>query len=176
MRNESSSRRGKHEGSQIRWENSVEVNFSPSSCTAASAGGSRVSVLSGQVTQSPSPCWFWQVWAVGPAVLVSGSTAPKAATDAAAAAAAGAAARAWGSGEPAPGWSRSPCHWSAPQSCSQVAGRCWSPWWGLGGPWRAATHGWSPPGCRCWGRNKITMSPSPGTLQWDKVLHTAIFQ
>lgn len=61
---------------------------------------------------------------MAPAVLVLGWTALKAAMDAAAAAVAGAAARGWGSGEPAPGLSRSPCHWSAPQSCSQVAGRC----------------------------------------------------
>lgn len=153
----------------------MEVNFSLSSSTPASAGGSRTPVLLVQLTQSLSPCWFWQVWAVAPAVLVSGSTAPKAATDAVAGAAAGAAARAWGSGEPAPGLSRSPCRWSAPRSCSQVARRCWNPWSSLGGPWRAAIHGWSPLECRCWGRNKITMSQSSGTLQWDKVLHRGIF-
>lgn len=146
------------EASQILRKSSMEVNFSLFSSTPASAGGSSIPMLSVQVTQSLSPCWFWQVWAVVPAVLVSGSTAPKAATDVAAVAAAGAAARGWGSGEPALGLSRSPCRWSAPQSCSQVAGRCWNPWSSLGGPWRAAIHGWWPLECRCWGRNKMTMS------------------
>lgn len=58
------------------------------------------------------------------AVLVLELIALKAVTDAVAGAAAGAASREWGSGEPAPVSSRSPCRSSAPRSCNQVARRC----------------------------------------------------
>lgn len=140
------------------------------------AGGSSIPVLPMYVIQSLSPYWFWQAAAAALAVLVLGLIALKAATDAAAGAAAGAASREWGSGEPALALSRSPYRSSAPRSCNQAARKCWNPWSGLGGPWRAAIRGWSLLECQYWRRNKIKVSLSSKTLSViHRVLHTRIF-